>query len=1197
MSLYIGVYKALYEYPAQAEEELTLQPDDILYLLEKSDIDEWWKVKKRVLPVGEEEVDEPVGLVPSNYIEQAPVLKTASALFDYDKQTEEELSFKEGEKFNVYDLNDPDWLLVSDSAQTSFGFVPSNYIQLDSSSAAAAPSTFPPVNLAPPQSQVQPLPISSFAPPPLHRDRSESAAPEPVQEEPLQTNNRDQYNDNSYGHHQEEDDEAPPPPMPSRPRGESTNSVVDLNKPHPELPTNLAGPSPPTTGSENVEDLHQEHTFDGEFFTWYIDEVDGRKKKPVIFSIGQGLVIIRPNNKDANGSAKKLRLRSSSGVSTIDNQWRIKDVIDFNQEKKHIFLDLKSPTASVELHCGTRDVAEAISSILGDLKGAEHATGLKEIAKASQAKTSDKNRKIGRLIYDFTAQGHDELSGKEGDEVYVVDESKSADWWYCEIIETGKQGVIPSSYVEVIGTSNLDKLTDGVLRRKSTKSSKGRVVDNNGKSPEPSGRHNRGRGERDKIREKDKAQREKKLSSPSKKDDKSGPNIHRVRTWIDSSGSFKVEAEFLGCVEGKIHLHKTNGVKIAVAAVKLSVEDLEYVEKVTGTSLQDYKDEVEKQMQKRAKASAAKQQSGVSSSSASGAVKVQKTHSATAAINDIPPPQPTRPKTTTKLTTSEPDYDWFEFFLQCGIDIGNCQRYSLNFSREQMDDNILEDITPSLLRTLGLREGDIIRVMKFLDTKFDRKKTPVDNAGASGSLFVDPNGTLKNNNSSIEVPKVSADSLPSPQKQEVPKIEQPTEQSGNKFEDDAWAVKPAARSSEDLSRPSSQPQTPQYTGALQDLVDIKPVGSTSSINNKPPVSNFQQGPSAPALTPVKTGNLIQPGQQFAVQKTGTNVQSQATGGFVPIQKTGLIPIPTGGLFSQPTGFMPITAQPTGFMPIQQTGVTTGPSGFPITTFGQSLPLQITGGILPPQFTGGIPITSFNSAPIVPAQRTGGPIMPAQRTGGGQITGGFIPQSAFGQQITGGFNQAPNAFPPTTFGTQATGGQPFASFGQPAPATFGGQATGQPIGTNPFGFNQAAPQPQATFGAGYGQPQPQQAFGSQFGQPTFQPAQTGFGQPQQQPAFNQFQQPQQQPDMNQLTNMFQNTGFNPQQQQTFNQPPAQFPNTSFGQPANPQFEGFAPQPLQNQPTGVGFGNAPLQAQQTGGRRANLSAATPDNPFGF
>lgn len=69
-SFYIGVYRALYDYDAQAEEELTIRADDLLYLMERSDIDDWWKVRKRVLPVGDEEVVEPMGLIPSNYIEE-----------------------------------------------------------------------------------------------------------------------------------------------------------------------------------------------------------------------------------------------------------------------------------------------------------------------------------------------------------------------------------------------------------------------------------------------------------------------------------------------------------------------------------------------------------------------------------------------------------------------------------------------------------------------------------------------------------------------------------------------------------------------------------------------------------------------------------------------------------------------------------------------------------------------------------------------------------------------------------------------------------------------------------------------------------------------------------------------------------------------------------------------------------------------
>lgn len=1059
------------------------------------------------------------------------MVKTAVALYDYEKQTEEELSFKESQQFNIYDLSDPDWVLVGNSAGTEFGFIPSNYIEIGG--LAAAPAVSPAVMAPPPQhpSLRQPSPPDE----PVERAMEERV--DPVEEDL-------------------------PPPMPTRP------SAVESEE---EAPPTPARPLQATTTGNRVGDYEQEeevgsqeHNFDGEFFTWFIDEVDGRKKRAVKFSIGQGLIKIAPNT----SNPKKLKLKSAS---SLDHEWTISDLIEFSLEKKHVFLDFKNPQASIELHAGSKDVAEAIVSILGDLKGAERAKGLKEVERASRAKASASNKKIGRLLFDFESQGSDELAAKEGDEVFIINDTKSLDWWMCENTTTGKQGVVPSSYIEIIGTETLDKLTDGPQRRRSQKPVKGRIV-NGSKAKQ------RSRDERDRIRERDREQREK-HKEKREPGDKLMPNYHRVRTWIDSSGSFKVEAEFLGCVEGKIHLHKTNGVKIAVAATKLSLEDLEYVEKVTGTSLEDYKDEVQRQNQKRARtASKPALKEDVSP------IKEQHTRSAMAAINDIPPPQPTRPKTTTQVSApSEPDYDWFEFFLQCGVDVGNCQRYTLNFNREQMDENILEDINPSLLRTLGLREGDILRVMKFLDNKFNRKKTE-EPAAPGGGLFLETTGALKNNSSSTEISKVNASALPSPQKAET-----------QKYEDDAWAVKPAARSSEDLSK-GLAPQTPQYTGSLQDLVNIKPLETEQkpAVPEKDkPVQASKSVPSAPALTPVKTGPLVQPGDQFTVQKTGNSnfkpVPPQQTGGLIPVQPTGFIPIP-----AQPTGFMPI--QPTGFVSVQPTGlqpqltfgiVPLQPGvatfkGVPATTFGQ--PVLQTGSVTLPQTTFG-------------QQVTGGPIQ--------QVTGGF-PQTSFGQ-VTGGFpQQITGGIPQTSFGQasglpsfgQPTGGFPQTSFGQANLQGLSLQKTGPLVPLQPTG--------------GF---VPQSAFGQQI---------TG-GQPYQS-------------NVNQVTNMFQNTSISQQQQpqQTFQSQPfqqpfnqantfGQFPQTSFGQQASfgqpqtsfgqpqatfgqPQashafgqpptsFGGFDQQPLQSQPTGLGFGNAPgsLQLQPTG--RANLQAATPDNPFGF
>lgn len=64
---FIGVCKALYDYEPQGEGELAITEGDVLYILEKSKEDDWWKAKKRA---SADEEDEPEGLVPNNYVEE-----------------------------------------------------------------------------------------------------------------------------------------------------------------------------------------------------------------------------------------------------------------------------------------------------------------------------------------------------------------------------------------------------------------------------------------------------------------------------------------------------------------------------------------------------------------------------------------------------------------------------------------------------------------------------------------------------------------------------------------------------------------------------------------------------------------------------------------------------------------------------------------------------------------------------------------------------------------------------------------------------------------------------------------------------------------------------------------------------------------------------------------------------------------------
>lgn len=1202
---FIGVYRALYAYAPQSSEELSVEENDILYLLEKSDVDDWWTVKKRV--VGPD-AEEPVGLVPSNYIEPAQSIGTATALYDYDRQTEEEVSFKEGDQFQVYDDKDPDWILINKDNQ-EYGFVPSNYIEIN---IGGAPSAQPaqqtaPTTIAPPpthpaqQHQQEP---SSFLPPPQRQDRVETPPSHPQQEEQAPVTNNYSSNHHSRDRSYDDDDdyeEEAPPPKPSRPSD--------------------VGGSSSRARSGSSRSVPEDDNGNDELFTWSVSEVDGRKKKKAMLAIGNSTIYFSPDS--VNGGTP--------------HQWKDKDLLSFSSEKKHVFMEFRNPLYSLEIHTGSKDVAAEILSILGELKGAVSSKGLREVQAAASSKpskssssSSSSNKKTGKILYDFEAQGDDELTVVEGDTVYILNDKKSKDWWMVQHAKNGQSGVVPAQFVQPTSQeSGLSSFTNKFKRSKSKENLS--------------------------------------TSSPSKKEQKKlqGPKPSRIRTWEDSSGTFKVEAEFLGVVEGKIHLHKTNGVKIAVAANKLSVTDLEYVEKVTGMSLEQYKttkksssrsndpdrerrerrererrrrerEERERDREERERDRRERELEREERERLRKELKAAKT-------GETPPPQPARPPSTsggaaaTSSSSSRPnrsassapkdEYDWFEFFLEAGVDVNQCQRYTNNFNNEQIDPSIIESIDSSVLRTLGLREGDIIRVMRYLDQKFNRQ--PKTNDTAQGGLFTEPTGALKTNRTGSA--SGVTNSLPSP-----------TKTTPSNVDDDAWTVKPAANSEAlEADRPSSV-LTQRFTGSMQDLVNLKPLTPTATASSTKSVPTYAPVPSKP-LQPTKSGATTGT-SNINAQKTGDFISSQSTGAtLAPLDpfKTGggnLLPLTTGGAFiylpTQQTGVLGL--QQAGLLPLQQTGLLPLQRTGGLQT-GGLMPLQKTGGA-----TGGVGTLPFQQTGLIPLQKTGGnQSVPLQKTGptggfpqfGTMATGSLPPTTSFGQsapppvsfssQPTGGF------VPQSQFGLQQTGlgGQPTGGF-QPQ-SQFGLQQTGQQTGgfnnfqqTGGFAPQQTSFSQQPTFG--------QQATGFN-GQPNFgqQPSgfngqATGFNSISSPPTFNTQQQQQpfaQQPfnqQLGQMTNSFQNTSLqssspfpyqNPQQTQSFGgfQPQQSFYQNN----ATQSFGGFQPQsqplaPLESQPTGFGFGNSnapttsfgqqPLGAQATG-KRANLQNATADNPFGF
>ncbi|KAK9780737.1 hypothetical protein SCAR479_01923 [Seiridium cardinale] len=1171
---FLGIYKAVYDYEPQSEGELAITEGDILYLLEKDSDDDWWKAKKKA---NADDEDEPVGLIPNNYVEEAPVISQARALYDYTRQTDEEISFSEDAKLQIFDNSDPDWILVG--ADGDFGFAPANYIEMaDGAEEAdpdpkpehvpAAPPLPPSLPVRPPMPEEPEEPEEPQSPPlPVRRPSSaagtspaiatpaaalagvmqgrtstRAATPPPIAVPP-----RRQYLS-------EESEDEPSPALPVRPRSES---AVSNDQP-------LASPPPQRTSSRRQREFDDEvpegshgRIAPGGFHMYNINEmvsVMGKKKKmPTTLGVNlkTGLILIAPE-------------RATDGPT---QEWSADKMTHYSREGKHVFLELVRPSRSIDFHAGAKDTAAEIVSALGELAGAIRAEGLREVILAG---TGHGGQKKGVILYDFMAQGEDEVTVAIGDEVIVVDDSKSEEWWQVRRLKNGKEGVVPSSYIEITetlpspitsSTSGLnagrstvaqnrmeeERLTREAIKRDQKAAEVGpgmRLPDRKSSlSAVDSSNHS---GQQRSKRENGRAE-----ATGSKSSSKSKPDPLKVRIWTDRSKSFSVEAQFLGVKDGKINLHKVNGVKIAVPVAKMSVKDLEYVELITGISLDE-----DKPLSDIKRAQSSRNQTSKQDTSKVGA--------------SVEPPKA--------------EYDWFQFFLSCEVAVGLCERYAQSFAKDSMDETVLPDVDASVLRNLGLREGDIIKVMRYLDKKYGRdgKKRNVsfagdeDGEGAQGGLFSGPGGTLRNNtrkgrpapavetNNTVD-PKAfslskdaSADSS-SASSPATARPRQADKSTAGGFDDDAWSVKPS-KQPEPQAKPTPAPvaapepkpaaQEPPPTQAMLDLSLLsKPLEPEKVQPTPPPQPQVVQLPPQP----------IQPQQTAAVQSQQGASPAFFTG--LAQQQTGMAPMPTG----QPLGLglggsrqRPLAPQMTQGQP----GLVPPPPMRPLSAPQSAQPSGFAPPPLQPQMTGIAPpgqsLNDLNQQRLQQQQQQ-------------QFMGGFQPQPTGPGMV--GFN--------------------------------GGPGMQQQIPAQPTGFNSG-----------------------QF----IQPAMTGMPQMQQQSPFNDPRAQQFSPIQNQPTGF--PGGFNNAGQQQFPQPTGSV-NQYLPPALEPQRTGFPPMQSGIQPQQTGFGGgfgqgfnsglnnqntqpppaAPLQPQQTGpappvrfgvadkiqpqatGRRANLAAATPQNPFGF
>ncbi|ORY56670.1 uncharacterized protein BCR38DRAFT_355692 [Pseudomassariella vexata] len=1158
---FLGVYRAIFDYAPASEGELAINEGDLLYVLEKSQDDDWWKAKKKATA---DDDDEPTGLIPNNYIEEAAPVNQARALYEYTRQTDEELSFPEDAKLQVFDVSDPDWILVGLDGE--YGFVPANYIDMgDAVDEEPEPEPEPE-----PQPQAPPLPPALPSRPPATVEPEE----EPLSP-PLPTRQPSTASETSspavatpasalanvMQGRTSSRAPAPPPVAVPAPRQEYLSEEDD--EPSPALPTRPRAPtsfseheqtaptSPARTQSARRSDQHHDYTsgYDtgqiapGGFHLYNINEmvsVMGKKKKmPTTLGVNlkTGKIFIAPE-------------RTSDGPST---EWTGDKMTHYSREGKHVFLELVRPSRSIDFHAGAQDTAEEIVSALGELAGAVRAEGLREVMMAATGRNSQKK---GIILYDFMAQGEDEVTVAVGDEVLIVDDAKSEEWWQVRRLKTGKEGVVPSSYIEVTEVLSPPANSSGVNAGRSTvaqnrleeerltkeaikRDQKVAEVGPGLRLPVRSSSLSAGTSDNNSLQQRSKRENGRAEGSGSRSSsDKAKPDRSKVRTWTDRSKSFTVEAQFLGIKDGKINLHKMNGVKIAVPITKMSAKDLEYVELMTGISLDEDKP--------------------LSDVKRANTTKVNATRDASSKVG-------------ASIEQPKSDYDWFQFFLSCDVAVGLCERYAQSFAKDSMDESVLPDVDASVLRNLGLREGDIIKVMRFLDKKYGRdgKKKGVsfagdeDGEGSGGGLFSGPGGTLRNNtrkgrpapavqtNDTIDAKAFSNKNDSSQDQSATPspsagRSEAAKPTSG--FDDDAWDVKPSKQPKPQTNpAPTPEPkaatpppsQPPPTQGMLdlsllsQPLEPIKaqPTVSAPQIIQAPPQPAPQIQPQStaaqqPGATPAFFTGLAQQQTGLQQQPTGAQPLNLGLGGNrqrpVAPQMTqgqgGLVPPPPARPLSapqsaQPSGFAPPPLQP------QMTGI--APPGQSLNDLNQQRMQQQYMGSFQPQPTGQ-GMMGYNPTGIQP-QPTGfgGPNqfqMPPQVTGAPQMQSPFAdPRASQFSSIQvqptgfhGGFNagqQFPqptgvNSFLPPALEPQRTGMPPMQQSMQPQPTGFGG---GFGIGFNPGINNQQAPQPP---------------------------------------------------------------------------PPA---------PLQPQQTGPAPP--------VRFGVADKIAPQATGRRANLAHATPQNPFGF
>ncbi|KAI9204970.1 uncharacterized protein BJ171DRAFT_80895 [Polychytrium aggregatum] len=695
------VGRAEYDYDARTEEELTIREGDLLLVLDDSDPD-WTSVKELPLDAFKEPL---TGLVPTSYIQAAPVVAQATALYDYTALTDDELTFAENARLDIIWKLDEDWWLAKSA--DGIGLVPFSYVHEDG--VEMVQDEAPHEEMSAPEQD-----DTTHAPAALDQKNqllsaldglgfSSAAKPRPAK-----------------------------PASEYAPAGVKLFSVTEIDKKKKKNSRK---------GRMGISDDYVVY-FTSETETviakWEFSQVRKftDKKKKVIIEFSDGVREYEGEKPDIQSLVARLEeIKTRSKISAP-------------------ILSGPPPTfsgAPVPQAAPSPVVAAPVPPpIAPGPSPASRPTAPVITPSPAALQKSSAPPKIAVALYDYDAQTDEELSIRENDNLMVSDDSDS-DWWKVRLVAKGRsgEGLVPATYVQLKQRLDEEQASATASPSPAIVSAAAPVaLPPRISVPErPAYRPSLDQEpERlDSMRRQDQANEPISLpqrvpilpsrpppaaplvpqrpnidlpptipSRPSLNEPPALPgrpsleerappipgrpaldSTKRVafneappmprrpaeaatahgdsprssqtknkiaRTWTDRTGSFQVEAEYLGVVDGKVHLLKSNGVTIAVALDKLSADDSEFIRTLPGNEF-------------------------------------------------IPAPA----RATARPTAGQymvNGFDWKDFLIKAHCTIPDSEKYARIFVEQKMDKSVLPDLDTEVLRALGVSEPDIIRIKK-----------------------------------------------------------------------------------------------------------------------------------------------------------------------------------------------------------------------------------------------------------------------------------------------------------------------------------------------------------------------------------------------------------------------------------------------------------------------------------------------------